>query len=55
VQQYGVNAPGLIYPFFAVVSLMGMLLSTDIYRCGGIDDPDDNYDSVFQLADVKEI
>jgi hypothetical protein len=55
VQQYGVNAPGFIYPFFAVVSLMGMLLSTDIYRCGGIDETDDKYDSEFQLADLKEI
>ncbi len=54
VQQYGVNAPGFIYPFFAVVSLLGMLLSTDIYRCGGIDEIDDNYDSEYQLADVKE-
>ena len=51
VQQYGVKAPGFIYPFFAVVSLVGMLLSTDVHRCGGIDDTDDVF-SDFQPADL---
>ncbi|KAL3767893.1 hypothetical protein ACHAW5_010136 [Stephanodiscus triporus] len=51
VQQYGVKAPGFIYPFFAVLSLIGMLLSTDIHRCGGIDYIDDNYENEFQLAE----
>jgi len=51
VQQYGVKAPGLIYPFFAVVSLVGMLLSTDVHRCGGIDDTDDVFGD-FQPADL---
>lgn len=51
MQRYGVRAPGFIYPFFAVVSLIGMLLSTNIYRCGGVDDIDDNYENDFQLAE----
>lgn len=51
VQQYGVKAPGFIYPFFAIVSLVGMLLSTDVHRCGGINDTDDVFGD-FQPADL---
>jgi hypothetical protein len=55
VQQYGVKAPGFIYPFFATVSLVGMLLSTDTHRCGGIYADDDDYESDFQPVDLGGI
>lgn len=38
VQNYGTGAPGVLYPFFAVVAAMGMCASTRIHRDGGIDE-----------------
>lgn len=36
VQDYGENAVGLLYPFFAVLAVVGMFMSTKIHRDGGI-------------------
>jgi len=47
VQNYGHNSPGIMYPFFAVLAVGGMYMSTKIYRDGGIDESDD-----VQMANV---
>ena len=31
-------APGVIYPFFAILGLIGMFTSTKIHQDGGLDD-----------------
>lgn len=41
VQKYGYESPGAIYPFFAVLAIAGMFLSTKVHRDGGIDEHDD--------------
>eukprot|EP00579_Thalassiosira_antarctica_P008261 CAMPEP_0201880364 /NCGR_PEP_ID=MMETSP0902-20130614/10966_1 /ASSEMBLY_ACC=CAM_ASM_000551 /TAXON_ID=420261 /ORGANISM="Thalassiosira antarctica, Strain CCMP982" /LENGTH=492 /DNA_ID=CAMNT_0048408359 /DNA_START=106 /DNA_END=1584 /DNA_ORIENTATION=- len=46
VQNYGNSAPGLMFPFFAVLAVVGMFMSTKIHRDGGIDEND------VQMADV---
>lgn len=46
VQNYGYNAPGMMYSFFAILAVVGMYMSTKIHRDGGIDENDD------QMADV---
>ena len=38
VQHVGVTAPGILYPFFAVIAIIGMFMSTKIHRDGGIAD-----------------
>ena len=38
VQNHGVNSPGLLYPFFASLAIVGMFMSTKIHRDGGIGD-----------------
>ena len=40
VQDYGNNAPGALYPIFAVVAVLGMFISTKIHRDGCIDESD---------------
>mmetsp|Transcript_28562 Transcript_28562/g.60273 ORF Transcript_28562/g.60273 Transcript_28562/m.60273 type:complete len:510 (+) Transcript_28562:120-1649(+) len=47
VRDYGTNAPGMMYSFFAVLAVVGMFMSTKIHRDGGIDE--DN----IQMADVS--
>jgi len=42
VQNHGVKAPGLLYPLFAILTGSGMLISTKIYRYGGVTDNDQN-------------
>jgi len=42
VQNYGNNSPGMMYPFFAVLAVGGMYMSTKIHRDGGIDEGDDD-------------
>lgn len=49
VQEYGNNAPGAIYPFFAILAAVGMYMSTKIHRGGGIYESDEK--SV-QMANV---
>ena len=46
VQNYGNSAPGFMFPFFAVLAVVGMFMSTKIHRDGGIDEND------VQMADV---
>ena len=41
VQDYGPTAPGAIYPFFAVLAVIGMFMSTRIHQSGWVDDHDD--------------
>ena len=48
VQNHGVKAPGLLYPLFAVLTGSGMLISTKIYRYGGV--IDDNEQNEVQMA-----
>ncbi|KAL7533077.1 hypothetical protein ACHAXR_005030 [Thalassiosira sp. AJA248-18] len=36
VQDYGANAVGALYPFFAVLAVTGMFMSTKIHRDGGV-------------------
>eukprot|EP00584_Thalassiosira_punctigera_P001803 CAMPEP_0172540868 /NCGR_PEP_ID=MMETSP1067-20121228/11783_1 /TAXON_ID=265564 ORGANISM="Thalassiosira punctigera, Strain Tpunct2005C2" /NCGR_SAMPLE_ID=MMETSP1067 /ASSEMBLY_ACC=CAM_ASM_000444 /LENGTH=511 /DNA_ID=CAMNT_0013326789 /DNA_START=112 /DNA_END=1644 /DNA_ORIENTATION=+ len=38
VREYGNDAPGLMYPFFAVLAVAGMYMSTKIHRDGGMID-----------------
>jgi hypothetical protein len=38
VQEVSPTAPGYIYPFFAVFSVIGMFMSTKIHQSGGVDD-----------------
>eukprot|EP00571_Detonula_confervacea_P001349 CAMPEP_0172322570 /NCGR_PEP_ID=MMETSP1058-20130122/46234_1 /TAXON_ID=83371 /ORGANISM="Detonula confervacea, Strain CCMP 353" /LENGTH=488 /DNA_ID=CAMNT_0013038341 /DNA_START=338 /DNA_END=1804 /DNA_ORIENTATION=+ len=49
VRDYGVNAPGAIYPFFAVLAVVGMFMSTKIHRDGGIDE------NAVQMANVEKL
>jgi len=37
-QNVGLVAPGIIYPFFAILGLVGMFISTKIHQEGGIED-----------------
>ena len=36
VQNYSSSSPGVLYPFFAVLAVLGMFMSTKIHRGGGI-------------------
>lgn len=38
VQEVSTTAPGYIYPFFAVLAVAGMFMSTKIHQSGGVDD-----------------
>lgn len=38
VQEVSATAPGYIYPFFAVLAVIGMFMSTKIHKSGGVDD-----------------
>ena len=42
VEKVGSVAPAAIYPFFAVVAIIGMLISTKIHQEGGIEEEDDD-------------
>jgi len=46
VEKVGPVAPAAIYPFFAVVAIIGMFISTKIHRDGGIEEEgdDDHHD-----------
>ncbi|KAL7527597.1 hypothetical protein ACHAXR_002032, partial [Thalassiosira sp. AJA248-18] len=37
-QNVGLVAPGVIYPFFAILGLMGLFMSTKIHQDGGLDE-----------------
>lgn len=37
-QNVSLAAPGIIYPFFAILALFGMFMSTKIHQDGGLDD-----------------
>mmetsp|Transcript_37027 Transcript_37027/g.62972 ORF Transcript_37027/g.62972 Transcript_37027/m.62972 type:complete len:190 (+) Transcript_37027:1-570(+) len=41
-RNVGLAAPGIIYPFFAVLALFGMFMSTKIHQDGGIDEGEAN-------------
>ena len=45
VENVGPVAPAAIYPFFAVVAIIGMLISTKIHQEGGIEEDDDGLDA----------
>ena len=47
VRDYGTKAVGAIYPFFSVLAILGMFISTKIHRDGGIDE------SSVQMANVE--
>ena len=38
VQEVSTTAPGYIYPFFAVLAVIGMFMSTKIHQSGGVED-----------------
>ena len=38
VQEVSITAPGYLYPFFALMAVIGMLLSTKIHQSGGLHD-----------------
>jgi len=38
VQEVSITAPGYIYPFFAVLAVIGMFMSTKIHQSGGVED-----------------
>lgn len=42
VQNHGDTAPGFIYPFFAVLAVIGMFMSTKIHNSGGVDDENED-------------
>mmetsp|Transcript_8888 Transcript_8888/g.21584 ORF Transcript_8888/g.21584 Transcript_8888/m.21584 type:complete len:342 (-) Transcript_8888:96-1121(-) len=50
VQNYGDESPGVIYPFFAVLAVAGMFLSTKVHRDGGIDE----HDNAIQMGNVEQ-
>jgi len=45
---------GIIYPFFAVLGLIGMFTSTKIHTEGGIDDTASEVDAAQQKSSPKE-
>mmetsp|Transcript_15669 Transcript_15669/g.33931 ORF Transcript_15669/g.33931 Transcript_15669/m.33931 type:complete len:473 (-) Transcript_15669:125-1543(-) len=53
VQKVSLTAPGIIYPFFAILGLMGMFISTKIHQDGGVDDIQSN-SSVGNDVELKE-
>ena len=44
VENVGPVAPSVIYPFFAVIAIIGMLISTKIHREGGIEEGEEEDD-----------
>ncbi len=42
VQNHGDTAPGFIYPFFAVLAVIGIFMSTKIHNSGGVDDENED-------------
>ena len=42
LQKYGPKGPGMIYPFFAVLSLIGIMMGTAIHRIGGVENDSGN-------------
>ena len=50
VQEVGATAPGYIYPFFAVLAVIGMFMSPKIQQSGGVDDA-----SNVQMGNVKDL
>ena len=46
VDKYGPMAPACIYPFFAVIAIIGMLISTKIHQDGGIEKDDEEVEDL---------
>lgn len=42
VQNHGDTAPGFIYPFFAVLAVIGMFMATKVHNSGGVDDENED-------------
>ena len=51
VDKYGPDAPAAIYPFFAVIAIIGMLISTKIHQDGGIEKDDEEEDLAATIID----
>ena len=53
-QNVSLVAPGIIYPFFAILGLVGMFTSTKIHQDGGVvDDSQDGVEVVEKETDAE--
>lgn len=53
VQNYGPTAAGVIYPFFAIMAVIGMVMSKKIHQNGGVEEDDHERDVQMGTADKK--
>lgn len=53
-QKVSLIAPGVIYPFFAILGLIGIFTATKIHQDGGLDDLDENQQKEVESDEGEE-
>jgi len=55
VQEYGPNSVGLLYPFFAILAICGMYLSSKVHRDGGVEESSGDDVQMSNIGSQKEL